>query len=141
MKAGSDPDPTIQAETSVRVPPPLRIGDYLWRPWYAKAWWIAIPLYWLPAGTTFGPAMQSFYFSGLGIATNIIFTPITAGLILGFGYLRRLSAEGEPADPWYDYDVGEYRQPGMPHPFVDELDPRSGPLWIGNRMRNSLDRD
>ncbi|MCP3732700.1 hypothetical protein M9978_19975 [Sphingomonas sp. MG17] len=134
MEPSSDLDPAIEAETAATTPP-LRIGDYLWHPWYAKAWWIAIPLYWLPAGTAMEPAMQRFYTSGFGIATNIILMPITAGLVLGFGYLRRLLAEGEPADTWFDYDVGEYRKPGMSHPTMDETDPRSGPQWIGYSFR------
>lgn len=140
MEAGSDPDTACVEEAVARGSSPLRLGDYLWRPRYAKAWWLGIPLYWAPAGTDLGPALQAFYASGYAVATNIIFLPITAALVLGFGYLRRLLAEGQAADPWYDYDVGEPRQPGTPHPFMDELDPRSDTLWVGNRMRNNLRR-
>lgn len=117
----------------------LRPLDWIWRPWYAKLWWVAIPIYWAPAG---GPtriaAIADFYASGYAIVTNILFLPLTAGLLLGFGYLRRLFAEGEPAPYHYDYDVGEYRKPGFPHPGFDEFDPRSGPLWIGNRARDEI---
>lgn len=70
------------------------------------------------------------------MATNLLFLPITAGLILGFGYWRRLLAEGEAADPWFDYDVGEFRKPGMSHPSMDETNPRSGPLWVGTTFHD-----
>lgn len=117
----------------------LGLGDYLWRPWYAKLWWIAIPIYWAPAG---GPtriaAIADFYSSGYATITNLLFLPITASVVLGFRYLRRLFAGGEPASYWYDYDVGKYRNPGFPHPSVDEFNPRSGLLWIGNRASDEM---
>lgn len=117
--------------------PPLRAGDWLWRPWYAKLWWIAIPIYWAPAG---GPtqidAIAGFYSSGYALVTNLFFLPITAGLLLGFGYLRRLFAEGEAAPFRYDFGMGTYRKPGFPQPTMDEFNPRSGPRWIGNRARD-----
>ncbi len=114
----------------------LRLGDYLWQPWYAKIWWSAIPLYWLPAG---GPTrislLADYYDSGYAAIPNMIFLPVTAGLVLGFGYLRRLFAEGQPADPNFDVGYGTRRGYGMPHPTMDEFDPRSGPRWIGNHAR------
>ena len=119
--------------------PSLRASDWLWRPWYAKLWWIAIPIYWAPAG---GPtrvaAIADFYSSGYAIVTNLMFLPLTAGLLLGFGYIRRLLAEGESAPHWYDYKAGEYREPWYPRRLLDEYDPGSGSLWIGNRARNRV---
>ena len=140
MKPAADPNPSNAPDALAIDLPLLCLGDHFWKPWYAKAWWISIPIYWAPAGTDMGAPLRDFYTSGFAVPTNIIFLPITAGMILGFGYLRRLLTEGESADPWHDCDVGEYRRPGMPHPFMDELDPRSDSLWIGNRTRNSLDR-
>src|SRR3546814_2791775 len=43
-------EPIVPAEEWVRP----RASNYLWRPWYAKLWWAAIPIYWLPAGSPFG---------------------------------------------------------------------------------------
>lgn len=109
-------------------------ADWFWRPWYAKLWWAAIPLYWLPAG---GPtridALQVFYKSGWALIPNLLLLPITALLILGFGYFRELLDTGEPVDFREDIGFGTRRRPGMPHPTMDEFNPRSGPLWIGNR--------
>ena len=108
--------------------------DWLWHPWYAKLWWVAIPLYWLPAG---GPtrvdALADFYESGYAMVTNLVFMPITALLVLGFGYFRRLLAYGEPVDINEDIGFGTRRKPGRPVLTMDRYDPRSGPLWIGNR--------
>jgi hypothetical protein len=113
---------------------PLRAADYLWRPRYAKLWWVAILIYWMPAG---GPTriawLADFYEGGYAVIPNLIFLPITALLVLGFGYFRRLFAEGTPAEPRFDIGYGSRRHPGRPHPTMDEFDPRSGPRWIGNR--------
>lgn len=112
-----------------------RARDYFWRPWYAKAWWLAIPVYWLPAG---GPtridALAGFYESGWAILPNIVFIPITALLVLGFGYCKRLYAEAEPFDEMDEEDLLGRGQPGRPSPTMDMFNPRSGPLWIGNRL-------
>ena len=121
----------------VELPVPLRASDYLWRPWYAKLWWAAIPLYWAPAG---GPTriawLADFYESGYAVVTNIVFLPVTALFILGFRYFGRFLDEGEPVDPPLDIGYGTRRRWGMPHPTMDEFDARSGPRWIGNRERN-----
>lgn len=114
-----------------------RIRDYFWRPWYAKAWWLAIPVYWLPAG---GPtrinALAGFYESGWALLPNILFLPITALLLLGFGYFRQLLAEAEPFDEMDEEDLLDGRRPGRPSPTMDMFHPRSGSLWIGNRPLN-----
>jgi hypothetical protein len=116
-----------------------RASDYFWKPWYAKLWWAAIPLYWAPAG---GPTriawLADFYESGYAVVTNIVFLPVTALLILGFGYFRRRLDEGEPVDPYIDFGDGTRRLPGLPHPIMDEFNPRSGPRWIGNHGRDEL---
>ncbi|MBO9579580.1 MAG: hypothetical protein J7498_01660 [Sphingobium sp.] len=118
---------------------PLRAADYLWRPWFAKLWWVAIPIYWMPAG---GPtriaALADFYASGYAAIFNIVFLPVTAMLVLGFGYLRRLFDENPPAELRYGRDYSVLRRYGLPHPTMDEFDPRSGPRWIGNRARDRL---
>ena len=123
----------------VELPAPLRASDYLWKPWFAKLWWAAIPLYWAPAG---GPTriarLADFYESGYAVFASIVFLPVTAVLILGFGYFRRRLNEGEAVDPYMDFGDGNRRLPGLPHPTMDEFNPRSGPLWIGNHGRDKL---
>jgi len=121
----------IDREVAVLAPRTVRLSAYLWQPWYAKAWWIAMPLYWLPAGLAPGPIVPSFYSSGIAVLANLAFMPITAGLMLGFGFLRRSLALGEPLETWFDHDVGAYRRPGMSHPAMDETNPRSGAQWVG----------
>ncbi len=134
METERDTDPIDVAKLT--VPRSLRAADYLWRPWYAKAWWIAIPLYWLPAGTTRGAALEAFYSSKYALATNLLFLPITAILILGFGYFVRLLDEGAAVDPLEDVGFGTRREPGFPHPTMDEFNPMSGPLWADNLLRD-----
>src|SRR5688572_22682039 len=78
--------PVIPAKERVRP----RAVDYLWRPWYAKVWWAAIPIYWLPAGSAFGIGfLADFYTSGAGLYLNLVFLPVTALIVLGFGFARR----------------------------------------------------
>jgi hypothetical protein len=104
----------------------LPAGDYLWRPWYAKAWWVGIPLYWLAMGEPTRPAfLNGFADSGYAIFTHVIFLPITAILILGFGYFRNLF-EHRPVRLPANYDIGYGpRMVGRPHPSVDEYHPAS----------------
>ena len=46
--------------------PQLKAADWLWRPWYAKAWWAAIPVWWIgmAASTKIAP-LEAFYDSAL----------------------------------------------------------------------------
>ncbi|NLS28670.1 hypothetical protein S2M10_36810 [Sphingomonas sp. S2M10] len=128
-------------DEATEQPARLRASDYLWRPWYAKMWWAAIPLYWAPAG---GPTriawLADFYESGYAVVTNIVFLPVTALFILGLRYFGRFLEEGEPVDPPLDIGYGTRRGWGMPHPTMDEFDPRSGPRWIGNHGHDELPR-
>lgn len=133
MERAPDPDPTVEIKPLPGLARQLRPSDYFWRPWYAKVWWIAIPLYWLPMGTAWGALLEKFYMSGIGIVTNIIFLPVTAGLILGFRYLRRIFADAEAPVSWQDYDVW-FQRPGAPPPWADESNPRSGAQWIVDQL-------
>lgn len=123
------PEANEEAERSLQP-----ASAWLWHPWYAKFWWACIAIYWLPAG---GPtrvgALADFYESSWAAIPNLIFLPVTALLVLGFGYFQRLMSRGEPVDFYEDIEFGTRRLPGLPHPTMDEFDPRSGPHWIGNR--------
>lgn len=131
MKSSSSLRVELDPEIAAPALSDLRMATCLWRPWYAKAWWIAMPLYWLPAGLASGPVVPSFYSSAVGVITNLTFLPLTAGLVLGFGCLRRMLADYAPAEPWFDHDIGAYRRPGMSHPAMDQTNPRSGAQWVG----------
>lgn len=136
LKTSSD----VQAPEGIaEFPVHLRASDYLWKPWYAKLWWAAIPLYWAPAG---GPTriawLADFYESGYAVVTNIVFLPVTALFILGFRYFRWLLDEGESVEPRIDVGYGSRHHYGIPHPAMDESNPRSGPNWIGNRGRDDF---
>lgn len=117
---------------------PLRVADYLWRPWYAKLWWSLIPVYWIGAAASSALSeLAQFYDSALAGYLNILFLPLTAIVILGFGYARAWLDRAE----WVEHEGNALalsltgRQPGVPPPEFDTLDPRSGFLWI-NHPRN-----
>src|SRR3546814_17984770 len=63
--------------------------DWLWKPWYAKLWWAAIPVYWAGAAASLKlPALAEFYTSALAGYLNMLFFPLTTLLVLGFGFIR-----------------------------------------------------
>ena len=118
---------------------PPRAADWLWKPWYAKLWWVAIPIYWVPAGSPFGiDFLASFYTGSVGIYLNIVFLPLTALIVLGFGYARRL----RESDHWAEITDSEHnrasalyrRTPASPPAFADPLSPLSGARWIWSRQ-------
>lgn len=117
---------------------PSRARDYFWRPWHAKLWWAAIPLYWiLVADPTRPPFMDSVVRGGYTSVTNIVFLPLTAILVLGFRFFDGLlHHQDQPLDT--ELEIGAHRPAGYPHPTIDEFDPASGPRWIGNRHRDEL---
>ncbi len=101
----------------------LRAADYLWHPWYAKLWWAAIPVYWLPAGGIFKiDLVTEFYSSAAAVYLNILFLPLTALVVLGFGYARawRESAEWIEGElPQHNRSSIFYRRVGGPPAYLD----------------------
>ncbi|WP_231736753.1 hypothetical protein [Sphingobium sp. CCH11-B1] len=128
--------------------PRFSLSAWLWRPWYAKVWWTAIPVWWLGMATsTHVDFLESFYRGGIAGYLNILFFPMTALMVLGIGYVRdRLDnfvgegdgiplSDAEEADAlrkriWEDHD----RAMKNLRAGTDVFDPRSGLLWIGNPM-------
>lgn len=126
--------------------PQIKAADWLWRPWYAKAWWATIPVWWIgmAASTKVAP-LEAFYDSALTGFLNLLFFPMTAVMVLGVGYAQHWLAavapqgEGEPltdearvriARLWEQHDRAmEDLRAG-----TNIFDPRSGPLWIGNPL-------
>ncbi|MEC3909640.1 hypothetical protein U5A82_03885 [Sphingobium sp. CR2-8] len=118
----------------------LRIGDWLWRPVYAKLWWSAVPVYWggMAASGHVQP-LGAFYNSAAAGFLTIFFFPPLVAFILWFGFFREWLA----AQPYVDSDAASpdqmflgadsYGPSGMPCEF-DPLDPRSGALWVGNTL-------
>lgn len=70
---------------------PLRIRNWLWRPWYAKAWWIAAIIFW-----SFGFLLTEFWHLGpledsdWPYLLMLLFHPYLIVPVLGFGYVRAL---------------------------------------------------
>ena len=126
--------------------PRLKPSDWLWRPWYAKLWWSAIPVWWIGmAASTRIATLEVFYDSATAGFLNLLFFPMTAFMILGVGWAQNwlaqfpLPGDGIPlsdeavariADVWEEHD----RAMEDLHASSDILDPRSGALWIGNPL-------
>ncbi|MFX4084234.1 hypothetical protein ACKU27_03930 [Sphingobium yanoikuyae] len=128
------------------APPRLKPADWLWRPWYAKLWWSAIPVWWIgmAASTRIAP-LEAFYDSAAAGFLNLLFFPMTALMVLGVGYaqnwLARFASQGDGAPLSDEAQAGiarlwEEHERGMEdlHASTNVFDPRSGPLWIGNPL-------
>ncbi|MDF0490281.1 hypothetical protein PX554_19310 [Sphingomonas sp. H39-1-10] len=124
-----------------------RLSAWLWKPWYAKLWWTAIPIWWAGVAiSTQVDFLESFYRGGLAGYLNVLFFPMTALMVLGVGYVReRLDnfvgqgegrplsdeeAEAERQRVWEEHE----RMVKRSRAFADPSDPRSGPFWIGNPL-------
>lgn len=122
-------------------------GDWLWKPWYAKIWWGAIPLYWAIATASLKiPKLAPLFETALAGYLNVLFFPMTALLVLGFGFVQAwFDAWGREEGPSLtdeeiaeidemSMDDGDWRRLGRPHPSIDIYDPRSGGLYVGNPL-------
>ncbi len=119
---------------------PLMIGEWLWRPVYAKLWWAAVPLYW--GGMAASGRVQelaAFYDSAAAGFLTIFFFPPLVAFILCFGFFREwLVAQphaASDADFIDEMFLGSdsYGPSGMPCEF-DPLDSRSGAHWNGSAL-------
>lgn len=131
----------IQTTDSEEENPPERVqraplSAYLWRPWYARLWWVAIPAYW--AGMALSsqvPLIADFYDLALAGYLNVLFFPLTALMVLGVGYVGEWmgpidwSGANCPGDHFHSSDI-DLGPSGWPCD-VDPLDPRSGAQWVG----------
>lgn len=118
----------------------LRVGDWLWRPLYAKLWWAAVPLYWIGMGAgLYSEAVAEFYNSALAGYLTIFFFPPMVALILCFGFFRVCLAVHSNGDNHTDCSgemflgADTHGPSGMSCEF-DPLDSRSGVFWIGNPL-------
>lgn len=129
-------------EAAIQQP---KAADWLWRPWYAKLWWAAIPLYWVAATASLKvPAMWTFFESALAGYLNVLFFPFTALLVLGFGFVRAWldTPASDEREPLTDAEIDELEEirmfeeewPPRPDPAFDMYDPLSGGLFIGNPL-------
>lgn len=124
-----------------------RLSAWLWRPWYAKLWWTAIPIWWLGmVASTRVEALETFYRGALAGYLNVLFFPMTALMVLGVGYVReRLDSFVGQGDgvPLSEDEAAFFAQRSRDElermmekwsAQSNPMDPRSGPLWIGNQM-------
>jgi hypothetical protein len=121
-----EPDPVFQM-----LPKP-RARDWLWRPVYAKAWWVGVSVYWGGAAVSLKvPALADFYASALAGFLNIAFYPVVALMLLGLGYFRAWFAWNDWVwvEPTHDQLFPKRSVGGFRDPMADPLDPRSPSHW------------
>ncbi|MDR7256317.1 hypothetical protein J2X47_000478 [Sphingomonas sp. BE270] len=128
-----------------------KLSAWLWSPWYAKLWWVAIPIWWMGMAASIRvDTLEAFYRGALAGYLNVLFFPMTALMVLGVGYVReRLDGfigpgDGTPPCDEEDEEEEEFfarRRREEHNRFMDNIgrgtdmfDPRSGPLWIGNPL-------
>lgn len=125
-----------------------QLSAWLWKPWYAKLWWATIPVWWLGMAVSMRvDPLESFYSGWIAGYLNVLFFPMTALMVLGVGYVRaRLDSfvgQGDGAPLWNEEaqaltaklhrDEFE-RMMERSRAYANPMDPRSGPMWIGNPM-------
>lgn len=137
---------TIDSDVGHQDRPRRALWAWLWKPWYAKLWWTAIPVWWLGlAASTEVEFLAGFYGGALAGFINVLFLPMTALIVLGAGYVREwmdsFVGQGD-GRPLTDEEEEEFlaqqrweehhRMMSNMRKGTDMFDPRSGPLWIGN---------
>lgn len=127
--------------SSAEIQPPAA-ADWLWRPWYAKLWWVTIPIYWAVAAASLKvPALAAFYSSAAAGYLNMLFFPPTALLVLGLGFARawinaRPVDDGSMTlDDIMELDRIKFEQETWPDSGIGDIyDPFSGTIYVGNPL-------
>lgn len=123
-----DAVPTADAHANERP----RASEWLWRPWFAKLWWAAIPVYWMGMAASLKiPLLAEFYTSALAGFLNVLFFPPLALMVLGLGFARAWfdASDWEFVEPTHEQMFPKLSVGGMRDPASDPLDPRSGLHW------------
>lgn len=129
MPPSTEPDENVDAAPAAADPP--HASDWLWRPWYAKLWWVAIAVYWLGMAASLKvPLLVEFYTSASAGFLNVFFFPPLALMVLGLGFARAWFAwsDWEFVEPTHEQMFPKRSVGGMRDPYADPLDPRSGAL-------------
>jgi len=140
---------TIEQDTAHQDRPRRGLSAWLWKPWYAKLWWTAVPVWWLGLAASIEVEfLASFYGGALAGFLNVLFLPMTALVVLGAGYVREwmdsFVGQGDELPLTDEEEEEEFRARRRweeHHRIMSEMgkgtdmfDPRSGALWIGNPL-------
>jgi len=92
--------------------PPLRASDWLWRPWYARFWWVSAALFWIGAAivSVVVPKLL-LQIGGAFFLLMTFFHPFLILPALGFGYARawiRQNAVQGDGNTEADFDWASY---------------------------------
>lgn len=137
MDSQSSPDDEPKAADALIDP--LRLRDWLWRPWYAKLWWASVPIYWGGRMASIKvAALASLYDTLVAGYLSVFCNPLIILLLLGFGFIRATLDRGEwvitPGAVHMEGPVHIGRRPGeLLDPYTDFTDPRSGIRYLDHR--------
>lgn len=137
---------TIEHDAALQDRPRRALSTWLWKPWYAKLWWTAIPVWWTGlAASNMSDFLADFYGSAFAGVLNVLFMPMTALVVLGAAYVRDWmdsfvgQGDGRPLTDEEEEDLMAELAHQEHMRFVVEMrrvtniyDPRSGGLWVGN---------
>lgn len=103
----SEPPIGVTAEGGATAP---RASDWLWRPWYAKLWWISIAIFWtgalvVPWVDVPGIPAEGGYLDYVAM----ILHPQVALPVLGFGFVRK----------WLDFQLSRPNESDVPEDLLD----------------------
>jgi hypothetical protein len=120
------------AEEAGQEPCP-KASHWIWRPWYAKLWWVLSLVYWAGKLASFVIAvLDQFYATALAGILNVVFFPFTILVMLGGGYVRAWMGPIQ-WDGSQDHVSARGRSMGgQRDPASDPVDPRSGANWVGH---------
>lgn len=123
------PDMPESPAAPLRIRP--RASAWLWRPWYAKLWWVLALFYWAgKLASLWNETLTQYYATAFAGYLDVFFYPFTTLMVLSIGFARA----------WMDYRGFEWGPPsqeqlfpkrsvgGWRDPYSDPLDPRSGPM-------------
>ncbi|BAV65366.1 hypothetical protein [Sphingobium cloacae] len=120
-------------------------SEWVWRPWYAKLWWSAIPVWWIGmTAASVNEPVARFYDGALAGFLNVLFFPMTALLFLGVGFVRHwidgfIAVGAGPSSEVGGMAVGHASEFARLDPSIDIFDPRSGTLYVGNPENQTHD--
>lgn len=85
----------------------LRLSNFLWRPWYAKLWWICAAVFWVLVCLTSSILPRSFALQPerLGLFVTMAFHPYTIVPVLGLPLLFKWRRQ--VVFPWDDVQTFE----------------------------------
>jgi len=99
MTPPRDRDVTAEPDAQERSRVAPRFSDWVWRPWYAKIWWLVTIGYWFGAFIAgWVPALRPVFQNDRFPIIFLILHPFFIFPVLGYGYARACLLRPESGD-------------------------------------------